>query len=115
MQQDIGQFEVSMHDLVVDQCLEGIQDLVEVLQNQFLWQFALFLDHLQHVPAVAVLQHQVVVVRGLLQSNQFDDVRVVAGLKHFDFVLQQLVEFAWDMDVTIPLIMSRLMVLMATT
>lgn len=49
-----------------------------------------------------------------LEGEQFDDVGVVASFKHFDFVLEQLVELAC-VRCEIPLIMSRRMVFTATT
>ena len=94
MQQNVGQLEVSVHDLVVHQSLESIKDLGEVPQNLLLRQSACLLDPRQHVPAIAVLQHEVVIMRSLLERVQLDDVRVVAGLQHLYLVLQQLVELA---------------------
>ena len=94
VQQNVGQFEVAVHDLVGGEGLEGIQDLPQVGQH-FLLRDLTLLPHLrQHVSPVAVLQHEVVVVRSLLEGYQFDDVGVVAGLEHFDFVFEQFVEFA---------------------
>ena len=114
MEEDVGEFEISVHDFAVDKGLEGVEDLGGVLEDQLLGEGALLLDLGQHVASVAVLEHQVVVVGGLLEGQQLDDVGVVAALEHLDFVFEQLVELAW-MGERVPLIMSRLMVLMATT
>lgn len=94
VEQDVGELEVAVHDLVLDEGLEGVEDLAEVLDDFVLRQES-FLAHLgEHVAAVAVLEHEVVVVGRLLERVQLDDEGVVAGLEHLDFVLQQLVELA---------------------
>jgi hypothetical protein len=79
-----------------------------------LGQWTALLDSGQHVPSVAVLQHEIVVVGSLLEIVEFDDVGVVAGLEHLDLVFEQLVEFAFVRG-GVPLIMSRRIVLIATT
>lgn len=49
-----------------------------------------------------------------LEGQQFDNVGVIASFEHFDFVFEQFIEFAYVRG-GLPLIMSRLMVFMATT
>jgi hypothetical protein len=93
MQQDIGQLEVPMHDLVFDQSMEGIQDLAEVLNDILLRQNA-FIPYLgQHITSIAIFQHQIVIVGCFLQGIQLDYVGIIAGLQHLYLVLQQLVKF----------------------
>lgn len=58
-----------MHDLAVDQGLERIQDLRRILQDNLLRYGALFFDFGKHIPAVAVLQHEVVVMRGFFECQ----------------------------------------------
>lgn len=114
MEKDIGQLEIPMHDLVLDQSMEGIQDLAEVLDDILFRQNA-FIPYLgQHISSIAIFQHQVVIVRCFLQSVQLDYVGIIAGLQDFYLVLQQLVKFAWVIHY-VPLIMSLRMDLMATS
>lgn len=94
VEEDVGELEVAVHDLVLDEGLEGVEDLAEVLDDLVLRQQSLPAHLGQHVAPVAVLQHEVVVVRGLLEGVQLDDEGVVAGLEHLNLVLQQLVELA---------------------
>lgn len=94
VEEDVGELEVAVHDLVLDERLEGVEDLAEVLDDLVLRQHALPAHLGQHVAPVAVLQHEVVVVGRLLERVQLDDEGIVAGLQHLDLVLQQLVELA---------------------
>lgn len=79
MQEYVCQFEVPMHDLMLDQRMEGIQNLTEILDDILLWQNSLFSNFGEHVAAVAILEHQVVVVGSLFQSVQLYHVRIVAS------------------------------------
>ena len=92
MEEDVGELEVAVHDLVLDEGLEGVEDLAEVADDLVLREHALPAHLGEHVAPVAVLQHQVVVVRRLLERVQLDDEGVVARLQHLYLVLQQLVE-----------------------
>ena len=114
MKENISQFEVTMHDFVFDQCLESIHDLTEILDNLLLLEPTFFLDFLQHVPTITVLQHQVVVIRRLLKSKQLNYVRVVTRLQHLYLILQQLVKLP-SIITQLPLMVSLRIVLMATT
>lgn len=79
MQKYVCQFEVPMHDLMLDQRMESIQNLTKILNDILLWQNSLFSNFGEHVTAVAILEHQVVVVRSFLQSVQLYYVRIVAS------------------------------------
>lgn len=92
MEQDVSELEVPVHDLVLDEGLEGIEDLAEVLDDLFLREQSFLPDLGEHISSIAVLEHEVVVVGGLLEGVELDYVRVVAGLQHFDLVLKQFVK-----------------------
>lgn len=87
MEENIGEFEVPMHDLVRGQGLKSIQDLAEVLEDKFLREFSFLFDPRKHISSVAVLKHEIVIVRGLLQGDELDYMGIVAGLQYLDFVL----------------------------
>ena len=113
VQQDVGQLEVPVHNLVVDQALEAVEDLAEEHDGSLNRQGPLLLHLRQEVAPVTILQHEVVVVGGLFEGEQLDDVRVVTGLEHLDLVLEQLIELAWMVGV-VPFMRSLRMVLTAT-
>jgi hypothetical protein len=112
MHEDVGEFEVTVHDLVLIQGLEGIQYLDEELYRFLLGEGLFLLEVLREIAFVAVLEDEVEVVGGLLDVVQLDDVAVVACLQYFDLVLQQFQELAC-VGVGVPLMFSRLMALMA--
>jgi hypothetical protein len=87
MHEDVGKFEVSMHDLVLVEGLEGVEDLEEELDGLFLRERLVLLKVLGEIAFVAVLEDQIEVVGGLLDVVELDDVSVIAGLEHFDLVL----------------------------
>lgn len=70
--QDIRQFKVAMHDLVLDQGLEGMQDLDDTLHRFFLREPLPELQIGLHIPLVAVFEDQVDVVRGFFDVHKFD-------------------------------------------
>lgn len=91
---------------------EPIDDLTEDLDCFLLSQKPPFLDVGVQVALVAVLEDQVVVVRGLLHVVQLYDVVALATLEHLDLALQEFLELAC-MDGRIPLTFSRRMDLTA--
>ena len=74
--------------------MEGIEDLAEILYHILIWENAFISDLGEHVAAVAVLQHQIIVVGCFLQGVQFDHVWIVAGFENFYLVLEKLVKFS---------------------
>lgn len=92
--EDVGQFEVSMHDLVLVEGFKGVEDLEEELDRLLLGECFVLFEILGEVALVAVLQDEVEVVGSLLDVVELDDVPVIAGLEHFDLVLKQLQKFA---------------------
>ena len=94
MHEDVGEFEVAMHDLVLDEGLEGVEHLEEELDGLILLQGLLLLEVLHEVALVAVHEDEVEVVGGLLDIVELDYVYVVAGLEDFDLVFEELHELA---------------------
>ena len=83
-----------MHDLALDEGLEGVEDLHEVLQRLLLGQLLLVFEIGEQVALVAVLEYEVDVVGGLLDVDEPDDVVVLAALEHLDLVLEEFGELA---------------------
>lgn len=103
-----------MHDLALNQGLKCMKDLHEVLQCFLLRQFLLAFEIGQQIPLVAVLKDQIDVVRCFFDVDQPHDVVVLATLEHLDLVLEEFCELAL-VRLGLPLILSRLMVLTATS
>jgi len=93
--ENIGQLQVPMQDLVIEEMVEPIDDFAKNLDGFFLCEVFSFLDVGIEVAIVAVLEHKVVIVGGLLHVVELDDVVALAALKHLDLALQQLLEFAY--------------------
>ena len=85
--EDVGQFEVSMHDLMLIEGLEGVKDLKEELDGLLLREGFVLLEILGEVALVAVLKDEVEIVGGLFDVVELDDVFVIAGLEDLDLVL----------------------------
>jgi hypothetical protein len=77
-----------VHNFVCGQSLKGVQDLTEVLYDSLLREPALFFDPSKHISSIAVLKHQIVIMRGLLQGSEFDYMGIVARLQYLDLVLE---------------------------
>lgn len=91
-----------------------MEDLHEILDCLVFGDLLLELEVGAQVALVAVLEDEVDVVDGLLDVDEADDVVILAGLEDLDLVVEELGELAcveWE----IPLILARLMVLMATS
>ena len=94
MHENIGQLKIPVHDLVLDQGLERVQDLDEELDGLLLIERFLLFQIGREVALIAILEDQIKVVRRLLDIVQLDDVAVVTGFEHLDLVLEQLHELA---------------------
>lgn len=66
MQQNISQFEIPVHNLILDESLKGVEDLHEVLYGFVLAEELLLLDPYHEIALVAVLEYEIDVVGGLL-------------------------------------------------
>lgn len=87
MYENVGQFEVPMHDLMLIQSLEGIQNLYEKLHSLLLGQCLVLLEILREIPLIAVLKNEVKVIGSLLDIIQLYDVFIIASLQHLYLVL----------------------------
>lgn len=94
MHENVGQLEIPVHDFVLDQGLERVEDLDEELDCLLLVESFLFFQVGWEVTLIAILKDQIKVVRCLLDIIQFDDVAVVTGFEYLDLVLEQLHELA---------------------
>lgn len=83
MHEDVCQFEITMHDFVLDEGLECIEHLNEELNSFLLAECFLLLEVGHQIALIAILEDQVEIVSSFLDVVQFDDVAVVAGLEHF--------------------------------
>jgi hypothetical protein len=92
--EDVGEFEIAVHDLVLVECLEGIEDLDEELDRFLLGEGLVLLEVLGEVALVAVFEDEVEIVGSLLDVVELDDVSIIAGLEHLDFVLEEFQELA---------------------
>lgn len=94
MPEYVGEFEVAMEYLVLEEVMKAIDDFAEYLDGLLLSEVLALLDVAVEIAVVAVLQHQVVVVGCLLHVVELDDVVALAALQHLDLALQQLLELA---------------------
>jgi hypothetical protein len=94
MHENIGQLKIPVHDLVLDEGLERVQDLDEELDGLLLIERFFLFQIGREVALIAILEDQIKVVRRLLDIVQFDNVAVVTGFEHLDLVLEQLHELA---------------------
>ena len=112
MEEDVGQFEIAMHDFVLDEGFEGVEHLDEILDCFILGEGLFLLEEGHEVALIAVLGDEVEVVGSFLDVVESDDVPVITGLEHLDFVLEELHELPCISN-AIPLMCSLLMALMA--
>lgn len=89
----IGKFEVPVHDFVLDEGLEPVQDLYKVLYCFFLGNVFLFLDVGTQIALVTKLQDEVNVINCFFDVNQTDNVVIFACFENLDLVVQKLCEF----------------------
>ena len=81
-----------MHNFILDEGLERVEDLDEELNSFFLGDGFIFLEILWEISFVAVFEDEVEVVGSLFDVIQLDDVLIVTSPQHFDLVFQQLKE-----------------------
>lgn len=94
--EDVGQFEISVKDLVLIEMVETIDTFTENLYRLLLSQkLPLFDIHIK-ITFVAILKDKVVVVASFLHIVQLDDVMTLATLKHLDLTLKEFLELAFD-------------------
>ena len=104
MFQNVGQFEISVHNIVLNKSFEGIEDLNKILNSLFFREFLFinsfckkkrqakpYLPHFQiliEVPFIAILDHKINIVGSLLYIIQFDDIIIITAFEDFDLILQ---------------------------
>lgn len=114
MLEDIGQFKISVHDFILDQGLEGMEDLNKIFDSLVFVDLLLLLEVSPEVSLVAVVQDQIDVVGSLLDVDEANDVVIFAGLEHFYLVVEEFGKLSY-IPLEVPLILDLLMVLMATS
>ena len=88
MPKNIGQFEVSVKDLVLVEMVETVDALAKNFDGFLLSQkFSLFYIGIK-VTFIAKFKDKVVIVAGFLHIIKFDDVVTLATLQHLDFALK---------------------------
>lgn len=87
MHKNIRQLEIPVHDFVLDDGLEGIQNLYKELNGFLLIQGLLLFQINRQIAFITVLQNQVKIIGRFLDIIQFDNVTVITCLQHFDLVL----------------------------
>lgn len=112
MHEDIGQFEVPVHNLVLDDGLEGVENLDKKLDGLFFGDGFVLLEVLLKIALVAVLEDEIEIIGSFLYIVQPDDVFIIASPEHLDLVLQQLQKLPC-IGPFLPFMFSRLMALMA--
>lgn len=91
--ENIGKFEISMHDFVFHESFKSIEHLDEELNGFVLAQSFLFLKVSHEISFVAILQDQVEIIGCFLDVVELNDVSIVTGLQHFYLILEQFHEF----------------------
>ncbi len=96
MEQDVGKLEIAMHDFMFNEGLEASENLAKIPDNRMLIDTFKLFDFAEHVTAITVLKNEIVVVGGFFEGIEFHDVGIVASFEDFNFVFEQLIEFALD-------------------
>ena len=114
MFKNIGKFKITMHDLALHQSLESMQNLNKILQSLLLRKLLPGFDGGEKIALIAKLEDEVDVIDSFLDVDQPDDIVIFAALQDLNLVLEQLGELPWVFR-WLPLILSRRMVLTATS
>lgn len=80
---------------MLEEMMEAIYDFTQNLNSFFFGKILPFLDIAIQVPIVAIFQHKVVIVGGLLHIVQLDDIVTLTTLQHLYLALEQFFEFAY--------------------
>ena len=90
MHEDIGQLEIPVHDLILDDGLESIENLYEKFNSLFFRDGFILLEVLLEVAFVAVLKDKIEIIGSFLNIVQSDDIFIIASPKYLNLILQQL-------------------------
>lgn len=115
MFENIRQFEIPVHDFVLYQGLKPMKNLHKKLHCFFFGNVLLLLEVGSQIALIAEFQNQVNVINSLLDIDEANDVVISAGFEDLNFVIEELGEFALRIKNELPLTLSLLMVLIATS
>ena len=87
-----------MHDVILVQLLESLQQLSEYYQRLGLWQLFLSVQHALQRAIVAVLVHKIEVVRSLQGFNKTHDVGMLESGQNVDFVYGELLQLGVGLE-----------------
>lgn len=79
MFEHIGQFKISMHDLILNQCRERMQNLYKILHGFILGYFLLNFQIGPQISFITVFQDQVYIVSSLLDINEPDNIIILTA------------------------------------
>lgn len=96
----VGQFQVPVDDFVFVEVVEAVDEFAHDSDGFVLHQVLFLFDVRVEVSVIAVLEHKVVVVIGLLHVIELDDVGTFTTLQHFYLAFQQLLELPYIMKLT---------------
>lgn len=86
MHEDISQLEIPVHNLILDDGLESIENLYEKLNSLLFRDGLILLEVLLKVALVAVLKDKIEIVGSFLDIVQSDDIFIIASSEHLDLV-----------------------------
>ena len=94
MQQQILRFQISMHDIMLWQNLEGFDYLSEVRQSLLLWQWSLLFKQFLKGTSIAKLIHEVKIIDSFEHIEVLDDMLAWFKVsKDVDLVIGALFKF----------------------
>ena len=112
MNEYISQFEVPMHNFILDDGFKGIDNLNEELDSLFLRDSFILLEILLKIPLVTILKDEVEVISSFFDIVQLDDIFIITSPQHFDLVLEKFQKFTY-VSLWLPLMFYLLMALIA--
>jgi hypothetical protein len=94
MHQDIRQLKISVHNLVFNQGLEGIENLNKEL-DCLLFVESLFLFEIgRQIALIAILQNEIEVIGRFFNIVKLDNVAIVTGFEDLDLVFEEFHKLA---------------------
>lgn len=71
MDQYITRFDITMHDIILDQHLERFQQILKIPQSPFLTEIPILLDHTLQSPTITVFIHKIYIVSSFKDLDKF--------------------------------------------
>ena len=90
MHEDVSELEISVHNLILDEGSESVEDLNKEFDGFLLVEDLFLFQISRQVAFIAILQNEVEVVGSFFDVVELDDVTIVACFKDLYFVLKQL-------------------------